>query len=403
MRLQRHTSALATALICQALAPAAQAEVTVRMETSLGNIDIELYDEAAPVTVENFLNYVRRGRYNGSFIHRSEPGFVIQGGGYYIYNGFYLHVPADPPIVNEFDPSRSNVRGTIAMAKLGNNPDSATSEWFFNLTDNSANLDSQNGGFTVFGEVINDGMNVVDAIANLDIWNMSFLSPIYGGSFNSMPLIDFTQGDTFDANRHLVFVNRVREILNVQGNQALLVDTNDNLVGLTAVQPATLANVRAISNPSSSNTPTGVTFREGFFTFEVNDVTPGGSIMVAMELPSDYRPNTYYMYGPTPDNTAPHWYEFKYDGQTGAEFFNNNFVVLHFVDGQRGDSDLTANGSIQDPGAPGVTTVTTTSSSGGGGCTLNTASRPGDRMDFWALLFGLIGYTATRRRVTNIR
>ncbi len=100
------------------------------------------------ITVANFLRYAGRGDYNtNGIIHRSAPGFVIQGGGYAyedvtspfgLYR-YFFHIPKDPPIQNEFSPSRSNVRGTIAMAKLPGNPDSATSEWFFNLADNSAN------------------------------------------------------------------------------------------------------------------------------------------------------------------------------------------------------------------------------------------------------------------------
>src|ERR1041385_8334799 len=137
---------------------------TVRMRTSLGDIDIELMDTAAPASVANFLSYVTSGAYVNSFIHRSVPGFIIQGGGYgwdSSVNRVYS-VPANAPVVNEFSPTRSNKRGTIAMAKLGNNPNSATNQWFFNLADNSANLDNQNGGFTVFGHLLR-GTNVLNA------------------------------------------------------------------------------------------------------------------------------------------------------------------------------------------------------------------------------------------------
>lgn len=398
MRLQRHVASVAAAAICQAVLSPAHAEVVVRMETSLGDIDIQLYDAAAPNTVANFLNYVRNNAYNGTFIHRSLPGFVLQGGGYYHLSSLYLEIPTDPPIVNEFDPSRSNVRGTIAMAKVENDPDSATSQWFFNLVDNSADLDEQNGGFSVFGEVIGDGMQVVDAIADLDVWNMSYLSQFYGHNFTNTPLIGFVQGDDFIPSQHLVYVNRVREIVNVQGNQALVLSNNGNTVGLTAVAPATLANVSPTATPASSGAPADVTFREGFFSFEIYDLTPGGSVQVAMELPSDYRPNTYYMYGPTPDNATAHWYEFTYNGRTGAEFFNNNFVVLHFVDGERGDADLTANGSIRDPGAPGIATLPpAVSSGGGGGCTLNRDTPFTSRADLWLLLLSLLAYPALRK------
>ena len=156
--------------------------VVVRMETVLGDIDVELYDDIAPLTVANFLDYVNNQGYDGSFIHRSVPGFIIQGGGYF-YNGDAAeHITQNPPVQNEFQ--ISNTRGTIAMAKLGNDPDSATSEWFFNLADNSANLDFQNGGFTVFGRVRNDGMDVVDAIAALHRINA-------GSPFDTLPVLEY--------------------------------------------------------------------------------------------------------------------------------------------------------------------------------------------------------------------
>lgn len=154
-------ASIATALIITTSVDAS----IVHMETSLGGIDIELFDNEVPITVANFMNYVQDGDYVNSFIHRSVPGFVIQGGGFKYENNTFSSVPVDAPIVNEF--SHSNVRGTIAMATLSGNPDSATSQWFFNLADNSANLDFQNGGFTVFGKVLGSGMDIVDAIAAL--------------------------------------------------------------------------------------------------------------------------------------------------------------------------------------------------------------------------------------------
>ncbi len=156
------------------------AGTVVRMQTSLGAIDIQLYDADAPNTVVNFLSYVNSGAYTGSLIHRSVPGFIIQGGGYGWNNtlGGWAAIAANSPVVNEYSKTRSNLRGTIAMAKLGGNPDSATNQWFFNLADNSANLDTQNGGFTVFGKVIGNGMQVVDAIAALPVNPSVLASPL---------------------------------------------------------------------------------------------------------------------------------------------------------------------------------------------------------------------------------
>jgi len=133
----------------------------VVLQTNFGDITVELFADNAPVTVANFLDYVNTGFYDGLIFHRVIEDFMIQGGGF--DPELVKHEPGDP-IVNEF--GRSNIRGTIAMAKLGGDPNSATSQFFINLVDNSENLDNQNGGFTVFGEVI-DGMDVVDEIALL--------------------------------------------------------------------------------------------------------------------------------------------------------------------------------------------------------------------------------------------
>jgi cyclophilin family peptidyl-prolyl cis-trans isomerase len=172
----------------------------VVMETPLGNIEIKLFDEETPLTVENFLNYVNDGDYEDSFVHRSISGFVIQGGGFTFKDDVVETVPEDPTIENEFN--RSNIRGTIAMAKVPGDVDSANSQWFINLDDNSDSLDGsdgQGGGFfTVFGRVIGDGMEIADAIAALPI--AQFASP-----FTDLPVIDFAGGDIQQEN--LVFTN----------------------------------------------------------------------------------------------------------------------------------------------------------------------------------------------------
>ncbi len=178
-------AAFGAALSMLLFASSALAQDTmVRINTTQGLIDIRLYDSAAPKTVTNFLAYVRKGSYNGTFFHRSEPGFVIQGGGWSWpnANAAVVKTAVDPAVQNEFSTARPNVRGTVAMAKPGGNPNGATVEWFFNLADNTTILGAtNNGGFTVFGKVTASGMAVVDAMAKLRIVNA-------GSPFNTLPV-----------------------------------------------------------------------------------------------------------------------------------------------------------------------------------------------------------------------
>ena len=191
-------------LMLAALAAATPAHATsVIIETSLGNVVVDLYEEQTPNTVANFLSYVVDGDYSDTFVHRSVPGFVIQGGGFKWVNDAVAEVPTDAPIANEA--GISNVRGTIAMAKLSGDPDSATSQWFINLDDNSSGLDAANGGYTVFGEVVS-GMDVVDRIAALQIWNA-------GGALSELPLIDYPGSGNVE-RKHLVMTD---VLLNTNG------------------------------------------------------------------------------------------------------------------------------------------------------------------------------------------
>lgn len=188
---------LAPALLAPWPAQAQQAvtNTMVRLNTALGLIDIQLFDSAAPKTVANFLGYVRSGAYGNSMFHRSVPNFVVQGGGFTASGAPVVvqPVPAGAAVANEFSVDRSNVRGTVAMAKIGGDPNSATNQWFVNLIDNSATLDKDrseaaNGGFTVFGRVTSSGMAVFDRIAALRAYNATAL---WGGAFTNVPLINY--------------------------------------------------------------------------------------------------------------------------------------------------------------------------------------------------------------------
>jgi len=124
-------------------------------------------------------------------------------------------------------------------------------------------------------------------------------------------------------------------------------------VTLAAPEQTRLVDVEAMDNPSPDDAPHGVDFPVGFLDFRVADVEVGASVTVTVHLEPGTQADTYYVFGPTPDDPNPHWYPFMYDGTSGAKVYSDR-IELTFVDGQRGDDDLTANGVIVDPGAPGV-------------------------------------------------
>jgi hypothetical protein len=160
-----------------------------------------------------------------------------------------------------------------------------------------------------------------------------------------------------------------------QGNVASC-QTHDRKHYVTMASSEPISDAAAVEKPAASGSPSGVEFPYGFFEFAIHVLNPGDATKMIIYLPVNANPTTYYKYGPTPDDPTNHWYEFMYDDQTltGAEI-SGNVVTLHFVDGQRGDDDLSANGTIVDQGGPGTTsTSTTSSSSGGGGCFIATAA-----------------------------
>jgi cyclophilin family peptidyl-prolyl cis-trans isomerase len=156
--------AAAASLLALGMAPHARADdakPVVVIETSMGNITVELDPTKAPITVENYLKYVDAKFYDGTIYHRVMPGFMIQGGGM-LPN--MREKGTNPPIKLEAKNGLSNKRGTIAMART-NDPNSATAQFFINLVDNDF-LDGSGGGYAVFGRVT-EGLDVVDKIAQV--------------------------------------------------------------------------------------------------------------------------------------------------------------------------------------------------------------------------------------------
>jgi len=208
----------------------------VDINTVMGVITVELFNvqvgtyAAAPLTVANFLHHVNHdvlssadgtyySSYDNTIFHRSSPGsvdpvthlnpsgqagFVIQGGGY----GYpsFTKVTEGPMVANEYSVTRSNLRGTVAMAKLGSDANSATNQFFINLSNNSANLDNQNGGFTVFGHVVGSGMDVADAIAALPVYNGTSID----SAFDYLPLRNTPPARA--GSNNVVLINSINSI-----------------------------------------------------------------------------------------------------------------------------------------------------------------------------------------------
>jgi peptidyl-prolyl cis-trans isomerase A (cyclophilin A) len=190
----------ATLALAITVLPAVSTATIVEIETNLGTFEVNLYDNDTPATVANFLAYVQNGEYSQSIIHRSVANFIIQGGALITDGAANLTAITEKNAVQN-EPVFANVRGSIAMAKLPTGPDTATSQWFINLGNNADNLDNQNGGFTVFGEVTGDGMTVVDAIAAVPTFNNV-------AGLNDFPLQNYTAPDPV-LNDNLVIVTAI--------------------------------------------------------------------------------------------------------------------------------------------------------------------------------------------------
>ncbi|WP_191621249.1 peptidylprolyl isomerase [Marinihelvus fidelis] len=185
-------------MILAALAATPALATQVLFETRFGDFTVELYDDEAPISVANFLEYIESGAYENSIIHRKSDGFVIQGGGHtWTVEDTFERIETRDPIANES--GISNTRGTIAMARTSE-PDSATSQWFINLRDNAELLDGptsgDDAGYAVFGEVIGDGMDVVDILGSIQDFYLSTV-------FTEIPLFNYATGEERSINNYL--------------------------------------------------------------------------------------------------------------------------------------------------------------------------------------------------------
>lgn len=400
--------------LCATLLPTLSAANTfLRMQTDLGGVDIELFDTAAPNTVLNFLEYVNADYYNGTFIsRRTDPtdpqtGFgVLQMGGYvfdpnlgtFTSNLGIYHIPVDltdPVLGVPLETGISNTRGTLAMAR-GAATNSAASDFFFNLTDNNiddpannkTSLDTLNGGYAVFGQVV-AGIEVIDAVAALQTCkDIGYILPAPCNGFPNVPLIDIytvngdggvfttpiqqvnlvnfnnigTDGDgdgiidkvegaapnAGDGNNDTFQDSTQASVASFQGNSGYVTLVTNP--GISLSDTVVLGNTFFLTTQDPTNVLDQIQFLDAIFGATLTGVASNATIDIT--LPATSVPNSYFLYGPTLSDNQPHWYEFDYDGETGAQFSGNQ-VTLHFVDGKRGDNDLQVNGIIEkSPGAP---------------------------------------------------
>jgi uncharacterized protein (TIGR03437 family) len=226
----------------------------VRFHTNLGDIDVNLLPSSAPLTVANFMNYMNRGAYDNSIIHRSVAKFVIQGGGYQLINHTLTAITTDPAVKSES--GLSNSRGTLAMAlSAGSNgvtdPNSGTDQWFFNEVDNAASLNNQ--GFTVFGRVANAAsLAVMDKIAAVNIFNGLFASP-----YDAIPLINYRSGDTVQDSNYVTVIS-----VSLLANPSGIVSAS-GFGGYPAAAPGSYVEIKGSNLAGTTRTWGSTDFKDG--------------------------------------------------------------------------------------------------------------------------------------------
>jgi len=204
----------------------------------------------------------------------------------------------------------------------------------------------------------------------------------YAGDDNPLTLENVTSNMTITATYVLAFDGNGDGIPDAaQDHVKNLTAENSETVTVEFPDTATVLACEMVDDPSPDDRPAQYDFEYGFLKFTVDDVDTGGATTVVIYLPDGASPVTYFKYGRTLRTPTPHWYEFMYNGTTGAEI-DGNIITLHFVDGERGDGDLSANGKIEDDGGPGFSDIITPqdddepgdSDGASGGCFIDAAS-----------------------------
>ena len=279
--------------------------------------------------------------------HRSIAGFVIQGGGFKGAGSGsnFTSVMTAPPVVNE--PGIANVRGTVSMAKLGGDPNSATSQFFISLGDNRANLDYQNGGFTVFGRVAGNGMAVADTISSLPAttYNLLLDGSASATSFTDFPMNAMTAPAAMDQTK-LVRMSSVTTIptlsYSITGNtnpavaSASVVGGQLHLVGLAGGHTTVTLTATDLDNLTTSQS-VAVNLTDTYATWASRTTFPGGQSALAQNPDADGW-NNLQEYAFLGDPAVPSaTRSVVYSGVSGvapaARYINLTFPVRKFTQG----------------------------------------------------------------------
>ena len=321
-------------------------ESAVRMATTKGNVDLVFYANTTPQTVANFLTY----NYSDVIFHRAPAGFVLQGGGFKTYAApdVFEHIATPATVPNE--PGISNTLGTVAMAKVGDNPDSATSEFFINLGDNSANLDNQNGGFTVFGRVAAPSLgSTVAALAAVPVGNYAvglhtgpLATDIVGSTFTDLPLDQSPVPAMVDQSKLLkitsvtalpVLTYAVTGNTNPSVASAAVVGTSVQFSGLA---PGVASITVAATDVDGNVTPQtfAVTVQQTLAQWAAAQGVPGGQSGAADNPDHDALTNLQewaFFGNPNVADTAAHLPTLALTPVTGAKFLEITFPVRKYA------------------------------------------------------------------------
>lgn len=300
----------------------------VQFRTTMGNYNVEMRPDAAPLSVANFVNsYVSTGRYSQSFIHRSDKGLgVIQGGGYLLPS--LDSVTKDAPIALEYN--LPNVRGSIAMARTSA-LNSATSEWFINTVDNTTTLGAgNNGGYAVFGRITGTGMAVVDAIAALPVY--AFTSP-----YGQLPLTGYTPGNSLQVSNFVVInAAEVVPLFPAQAGQnavvSFTVSSSNPAVAAASVSGSALTVSTVAGQSGFSDITVTATDTNGNSTqdtFRVTTVAPPPEIVVQEPAETDVPDGGNRSYGTVnASNTVDRVFTVKNTGQGALHLTGSPVVSL---------------------------------------------------------------------------